>query len=256
MVRLLVQVHIDPIISDFFLPFFLFLSEFNYMRNSEGVCTLVEGAEPLTEDTSETCLLEPDSDNWYDRTAYRKIPYSSCQGGIRLDYGTPHGCGGVRGRSVMFWLSIITLPFGFTALVAWWYYKKGYVRGYVFSTTKWPCGSFLTMYAGSLGKFGFRTPQIASSCRATSKRAARSTPSLLFRGSCWAWVRQPTLVLQICPFGVGSGVSGDIGMFRLMRMRGYSGSRMRRHDRLPNLCYAALLSCFFVCCDATVLEVI
>lgn len=105
-------------------------SEFNYIRDSEGDCVLVEGADPLTPDTSETCIINPESDNWYERTAYRKIPYSSCEGGVRPDRGTPHGCGGIRGHSVLFWLSVLMLPFGFTALVAYYYYKKGYRRGY------------------------------------------------------------------------------------------------------------------------------
>jgi len=108
---------------------FDFECEFNYIRDSEGNCVLVEGADPLTPDTSETCIIHPESDNWYERTAYRKIPYSSCEGGMRPDRGTPHGCGGIRGHSVLFWLSILMLPFGFTALVAYYYYKKGYRRG-------------------------------------------------------------------------------------------------------------------------------
>lgn len=106
-------------------------SEFNHIRDSEGNCVLVDGATPLAPDTSETCIIYPESDYWYDRTAYRKIPYSSCEGGARPDHGTPHSCGGVRGHSALFWLSVLTLPFGFTALVAYYYYKKGYQRGCV-----------------------------------------------------------------------------------------------------------------------------
>jgi len=89
----------------------------------------VDGATTLPIDTSETCILEPNSDDWYERTAYRKIPYSTCEGGMRPDRGTPHSCGGVRGLSILFWLSILILPLGFASLVAYYYYKKGYRRG-------------------------------------------------------------------------------------------------------------------------------
>lgn len=109
-------------------------SEFNHVRDGNGNCVLVDGASALTQDTSETCILEPESDNWYERTAYRKIPYSSCEAGTRPDRGTAHSCGGVRGHSAIFWLSVLILPFGFTALVAYAYYKKGYRRGYAFLT--------------------------------------------------------------------------------------------------------------------------
>lgn len=108
-------------------------SEFNHVRDSSGNCVLVESAVPLTISTAEMCIEDPDSDYWYERTAYRKIPYSSCVGGIRPDRGPEHSCGGVRGHGVLFWLFVVVLPFAFTTLVGYYYYKKGYRRGYVFN---------------------------------------------------------------------------------------------------------------------------
>lgn len=104
------------------------VSEFNHIKDANDNCVLVPGTEPLPND--ESC--NDDSGYWYDRTAYRKIPYSTCEGGQRLDRGTEHICPGFSGHSWFFWLFMLTLPFGFTALVAYYYYRRsGLARGYV-----------------------------------------------------------------------------------------------------------------------------
>ncbi|KAF8325469.1 Oligoxyloglucan reducing end-specific cellobiohydrolase [Cantharellus anzutake] len=107
-----------------------FECEFNHIRNSTGQCVLAEGAAPLPPNLEEMCLEDPDLDYWHERTAYRKIPYSTCQDGARPDWGPAHSCGGVRGRSGMFWLSIFLLPFAITGVVTYYYYRQGgYRRG-------------------------------------------------------------------------------------------------------------------------------
>ncbi|KDQ06635.1 hypothetical protein BOTBODRAFT_181398 [Botryobasidium botryosum FD-172 SS1] len=98
-----------------------FECEFNYARNANGECELVPGASMLPDNT--TCGV--DDEFWYERTAYRKIPHSSCEGGMRPDRGESHRCPGLKGHSSLFWWSIILLPFGFTALVGYWYYRRG-----------------------------------------------------------------------------------------------------------------------------------
>jgi len=102
-------------------------SEYNHVRDSAGKCLLVSGAQPLPND--DTC---PDgAEFWYERTAYRKIPKSSCEGGERPDRGAEHRCPGFGAHNAGFWLTIFLVPFGFTALVALWYYRRsGYQRGY------------------------------------------------------------------------------------------------------------------------------
>jgi hypothetical protein len=65
-------------------------SEFNYVKNSADECVLVPGTIPLPDDSS----CKNGEDYWYERTAYRLIPYSSCMGGIRLDRGARHVCYG------------------------------------------------------------------------------------------------------------------------------------------------------------------
>jgi len=98
-----------------------FECEFNHVRNSAGECLPVEGSTPLSND--DTCA--DGEDFWYERTAYRKIPYSTCEGGSRPDRGAPHICPGIKGHSTMFWFVFLVLPFAFTALVGYWYYRRG-----------------------------------------------------------------------------------------------------------------------------------
>lgn len=101
-------------------------SEYNHVRNSAGKCVLALGATALPNDDS----CSNDEDYWYERTEYRKIPKSTCDGGLRLDRGQEHICPGFKAHGSLFWWTIFFVPFGFTALVAFWYYKKGgYRRG-------------------------------------------------------------------------------------------------------------------------------
>lgn len=103
-----------------------FECEFNHVKNADGKCVLVAGTSPLPSDDS----CRGNDEYWYERTAYRKVPYSSCEGGFRPDQGTRHLCPGLRGRGALFWLTILFFPFAMTALVAWWWYKKsGLARG-------------------------------------------------------------------------------------------------------------------------------
>jgi photosystem II stability/assembly factor-like uncharacterized protein len=103
-----------------------FECEFNYVKNDEGQCVPVPGAPPLPNDDS----CRGYEEYWYERTAYRKVTHSSCEGGDRLDRGTQHLCPGFGGHSALFWTMVFLFPFAITALVAWWWYKKsGLARG-------------------------------------------------------------------------------------------------------------------------------
>ena len=49
---------------------------------------------------------------------------------MRLDRGTRHTCPGFKSHGTFFWLFILIIPFGFTALVGYYYYRKsGRARG-------------------------------------------------------------------------------------------------------------------------------
>ncbi|EIM80281.1 Oligoxyloglucan reducing end-specific cellobiohydrolase [Stereum hirsutum FP-91666 SS1] len=105
-----------------------FECEFNYARNSDGQCVLASGTQPLPPDDS----CRNGEDYWYDRTAYRKIPYSTCEDGLALHQGSRHVCPGIRAHGAAFWFFVLVLPFIFTASVAWWYYRKsGLARGMI-----------------------------------------------------------------------------------------------------------------------------
>src|SRR5882672_6253424 len=101
-------------------------SEFNYVKNSADECVLVAGTTPRSDDDS----CQNGEEFWYERTAYRLIPYSSCQEGERLDRGARHRCPGFKAHGAFFWLFVLMIPFAFTALVAYYYYRRsGLARG-------------------------------------------------------------------------------------------------------------------------------
>ncbi|KAG8725549.1 vacuolar protein sorting/targeting protein PEP1 [Ceratobasidium sp. 395] len=102
-----------------------FECEFNYVRNSAGECVLTPGAEPLPDDD----YCPGDETVWYERTAYRKIPHSSCEGGDRRDRGPEHPCPGIGSHGYLFWGFIILLPIAFATLVGLHFKKHGFATG-------------------------------------------------------------------------------------------------------------------------------
>ena len=61
-------------------------SEFNHVKNSNDECVLVADTTPLPDDDTRT----DGARDCYERTLYRIIPYSTCEGGYRPDHGTSH----------------------------------------------------------------------------------------------------------------------------------------------------------------------
>ena len=98
----------------------LVYSEFNHVRNERGECVLVPGATPLASNT--TCSWG--QDYWYERTAYRKVPMSSCEGGKRPDRGAAHACPALGSHGFFWWTSVIIAPCGLAALIAFWYARR------------------------------------------------------------------------------------------------------------------------------------
>ncbi|KAI0750610.1 Oligoxyloglucan reducing end-specific cellobiohydrolase [Irpex lacteus] len=121
-----------------------FECEFNHRRNADGECVLEEGTEALASDDS----CRGDDEFWYERTAYRKVPISSCEGGLRLDQGTPHRCPGIKGHGFFFWLFVLAIPCLFAGLVGYWFYhKSGLARG----TIRLPGPEGNSRYSGGSG---------------------------------------------------------------------------------------------------------
>lgn len=89
---------------------------------------LVPGAVALPDDPDAQC--RDGDDYWYERTAYRKIPYSTCENGERPDRGKQHVCPGIKAHGAAFWIFVVIIPFAFTSLVGYWYYRRmGLARG-------------------------------------------------------------------------------------------------------------------------------
>ncbi|AMD21871.1 HFR016Cp [Eremothecium sinecaudum] len=66
---------------------------YNFFRDKSGVCKLVKGLKPP--DPKEVCDDDSDLIEYYETVAYRKIPMSTCQGGLQLDKQTkPRPCPG------------------------------------------------------------------------------------------------------------------------------------------------------------------
>ncbi|KAH8982691.1 Oligoxyloglucan reducing end-specific cellobiohydrolase [Lactarius akahatsu] len=76
-----------------------FECEFNHVRNANGKCVLVEGTPPRSDDDS----CRDGEQYWYERTAYRRIPHSTCEDGERPDRGRRHLCPGVAAHGPFFW---------------------------------------------------------------------------------------------------------------------------------------------------------
>lgn len=81
---------------------------------------LVDGATTLASNT--TC--DWGQDYWYDRTAYRKVPMSTCEGGNRPDRGAAHVCPTLSSHGFFWWTSIVIAPGLLAGLIAFWYARR------------------------------------------------------------------------------------------------------------------------------------
>lgn len=108
--------------------------DYNYFKAKDGTCKLVNGLSPA--DPSEICAKEPGLIEYFEPTGYRRIPLSTCEGGLRLDVASdPHPCPGkeeefnkkygVGGKS--FFL-IFIIPFLIFTATAWFVYERGIRR--------------------------------------------------------------------------------------------------------------------------------
>lgn len=192
-------------------------SEYNHVRNNAGECILVPGAIPLPSDDS----CPEGAEFWYERTPYRKIPKSGCEGGGRPDRGAEHVCPGFGAHSTGFWLTILFMPFGFTALVALWYYRRsGYRRGYVnYFNYLWITSPDIDSLL-ALSAYPIDMPSLIPVRFQLSSRS---------RGSLWVLPEShgATLNGYLSSLDPSSAQGEDIDMYRWMKMRKSCASMTR-----------------------------
>jgi photosystem II stability/assembly factor-like uncharacterized protein len=103
---------------------------YNYERQSDGTCKLVEGLSPP--DPMAVCKNDKNAFEYWDVTPYRKIPISTCQGGKEMEHtGSRHPCPGKedefakkRGISGIGRFFDIVVPFAAAAGIGYWVYKN------------------------------------------------------------------------------------------------------------------------------------
>ncbi|CCF57276.1 hypothetical protein KAFR_0C02830 [Kazachstania africana CBS 2517] len=116
-----------------------FECDYNYYKANDGTCRLVEGLTPLP--ASDVCKKDSDLIEFSEPTGYRKIPLSTCQGGLKLDANTDtKPCPGkeaefnkkygISGRS---FLLIFFIPFLLFIFILWFIYDRGIRRNGGFS---------------------------------------------------------------------------------------------------------------------------
>ncbi|KAG0144537.1 hypothetical protein CROQUDRAFT_108449 [Cronartium quercuum f. sp. fusiforme G11] len=99
-----------------------FECDFNYKRDPlTHECVLENGAKPLI--NSESNCNWNDT-YWYDRTPFRKIPYSSCEGGIELDKGSQHICPASRNHGFFWWTTFVVVPALGVGLGGFWWMRR------------------------------------------------------------------------------------------------------------------------------------
>lgn len=111
-----------------------FECDYNYEKMYDGTCRLVEGLS--SGDASAVCKKNPDLVEYFESTGYRKIPLSTCHGGLKLDgRNEPMACPGkeaefrekygIKGSS---FFMTFTVMFVFFCLAGWFIYDRGIRR--------------------------------------------------------------------------------------------------------------------------------
>lgn len=98
-----------------------FECEFNYRRDpATHKCVLVSGATPLASEP--VCAWNQSF--WHERTEFRRIPYSSCEGGIQLDQGAQHICPGPGRHGLFWWGTVVVAPAMLCGLGGFWWMRR------------------------------------------------------------------------------------------------------------------------------------
>ncbi|TVY42152.1 Vacuolar protein sorting/targeting protein [Lachnellula occidentalis] len=103
--------------------------DFNYQRQTDGSCALVDGLSPA--DHSLQCAEDPEQQLYYEPTGYRKLTTDTCQGGTLFEVSTPHPCPGheeefskKHGASGVGIFFAIVIPIAAAAGIGYWVWRN------------------------------------------------------------------------------------------------------------------------------------
>ena len=116
-----------------------FECDYNFVKAKDGTCKLIEGLSPAA--SSDICKKNPDLIEFSDPTGYRKIPLSTCQGGLKLDVSSDtYPCPGKEelfnekyGISGSSFILMFIIPFILFVAFLWFVYDRGIRRNGGFS---------------------------------------------------------------------------------------------------------------------------
>ncbi|KAL2444568.1 Vacuolar protein sorting/targeting protein 10 [Exophiala dermatitidis] len=188
-----------------------FECDYNYQMQADGSCELVPGLQPA--DHEQNCRDNPDQVEFWYPTGYRRIPLTTCQGGLELDkieskpctgkekeYRKKHG---VSGAALFF---AIVIPLCAAGGVGYWVYTK---------------------YKAGFGSFGqIRLGESMGSSSPSGESPWIAVPVAIVAGIVAVAKATPLLVMSLwrsakgyMPLrsGGGSGTTGGLGRFGLGR---------------------------------------
>ncbi|OAA68613.1 vacuolar protein sorting [Niveomyces insectorum RCEF 264] len=105
--------------------------DYNFELDNHGQCSLVSGLEPLSKER--WCAEHPDAVDYYPPTGFRRIPLTTCQGGVEYDkMSEPKACQNHedeferkhRGPSGVVIFFAVVIPVGLAAAAGWWVYRN------------------------------------------------------------------------------------------------------------------------------------
>lgn len=104
-------------------------SDYNYEPQSDGSCDLVPGLPKP--DAMATCKADPDAIEYWEPTGYRRIPLTTCSGGLNLDHLISKPCPnkeeeyqkkhGISGAALFF---AIVIPLAAAAGIGYYVYSR------------------------------------------------------------------------------------------------------------------------------------
>ncbi|KAF2459950.1 glycosyl hydrolase [Lineolata rhizophorae] len=104
--------------------------DYNFIRQNDNSCKLADGLDPL--DPMAVCEENPDAFEYYDITGYRRIPITTCSGGLELELTSlPKPCPGhedefarKRGISGVGLFFAIVLPFAAAGAIGYYVWRN------------------------------------------------------------------------------------------------------------------------------------